>query len=268
MAAETLVGRTPWATGTVLTGALSLTGCPWVYIFQLDAAQRTAGSKAAADFPAPGVGCRLRGGQRAVGPARRGREDPLVLYRPVGGQWQVRGLDPAMPCWKREMAASPFSLITSIPEAMCPRVGQWSWGALLGSSSVPCLHWCFGGCWYPFPVTVLVTCLFRRRAHSWGVLGGYLHSCSLSTVLHLGPLDAEGPCPRRCPGWACVSPPARACGSPGAMVGAGDAAELSAHLPVLVECPGPPSSSFRCFYLNSRGELVPPGLCLPGSRHL
>ena len=58
--------------------------------------------------------------------------------------------------------------------------------------------------------------------------------------------------------------------------------ELSAHLHVLVEHSGPPSGSFRCFYLNGRGEPVPlacacqaPGafrvpldevaVCVPGS---
>ena len=173
VAAETLVGRTPLGPRALSSPSpLSWQAARGLHL-PAGCCPATAGSKAVADFPAPGVGCRLRGGQRAVGPARLPGGSSCALQ---ARGWPVAGKR-AGPCyapsWKRGDGYNPFQPDHVHSRGHVPGWGQGA-GVPAGFSSVPCLHWCFGGCWYPFPVTVLVTCLFRRRAHSWGVLGGYL----------------------------------------------------------------------------------------------
>ena len=150
---------------------------PVVYIFQLDAAQQQLVPRQLLTFQHRVWDAAFEEG-RGLWVLQDCREDPLVLYRPVSGQWQVRGLDPATPqAGKRGDSCNPFQPDYIHARGCVPGFGGNRKLGCLPGSPVSCLHWRFGGCcyrWYPFPVTVLVTRLFRRRAHSWGVLGGYL----------------------------------------------------------------------------------------------
>lgn len=52
------------------------------------------------------------------------REDPLVLWAPVGGQWQVRRAGPLCPLSLGGATMTPFSLITSRCWRVCPWGGN------------------------------------------------------------------------------------------------------------------------------------------------
>ena len=94
---------------------------PVVYIFRLDAARRQLVLKQRLTFQHRVWDAAFEEG-RGLWVLQDCREDPLVLYTPVGGQWQVRGWTLLCPELGRgEMALTPFSLITSMPEAV-------SWG--------------------------------------------------------------------------------------------------------------------------------------------
>lgn len=104
---------------------------PVVYIFQLDAAQRQLVPRQLLTFQHRVWDAAFEEGH-GLWVLQDCREDPLVFYRSVGGQWQVRGLDLLCPNLGRgEMALTPFSLIASMPEAVSQ--GGRELGCLLGS---------------------------------------------------------------------------------------------------------------------------------------
>lgn len=125
------------------------------------------------------------------------REAPLVLCRPVGGQWQVRWAAPLFP------STTPVPAAVSLGDSghRACGVGAGSWvpgrvlqchGACTGVSGVNCCHW------YVFPVIVLLTRLFRRKARSGEPLtfAASAQPCAGAVV----PLGSEGAPPCRWPG--------------------------------------------------------------------
>lgn len=88
--ASVSVQSAPWARAVVVTPSLSLLeSVPVVFVFQLDASRQRLVFKQRLTFPHRvwDVGFEET---RGLWVLQDCRDAPLVLWRPVGGEWQVR----------------------------------------------------------------------------------------------------------------------------------------------------------------------------------
>uniref|UniRef100_A0A8C2S197 WD repeat-containing protein 4 n=1 Tax=Capra hircus TaxID=9925 RepID=A0A8C2S197_CAPHI len=115
--------------------ALSCDGLPVVYIFQLDAAQRQLVPRQLLTFQHRVWDAAFEEGN-GLWVLQDCREDPLVLYRPVGGQWQVSWV--GLCVTSRLACGSPGAM--SVPESaelkrVCAHV-RVNWAMLEGCAGM------------------------------------------------------------------------------------------------------------------------------------